>query len=1191
MKGLFQDATSFNQDISNWDVSSLSEMKNMFYGATSFNAPIGKWKVKSITDMENMFREATAFNQDISSWDVSNVTQMKGLFQDATSFNQNIRNWKLNEKLPKSRTMFEGAKAFNIKEYNPFLNIKAKKREVDTSTANLSPNDKRTFLKIKKLLVSRDYDKIDLGLELLISLNNLELFESLLDGCKISTSLTESASRGWSAPDEAGGKEYYQLIKNKFFTGSDPAQPYLDYALEKIIINAPQDAKIDDSLLLKNIFSLDTGKFSFIKTELHDFLRKSIDKLNPLTSVDISSPILHHLPHLTELNVSGDLGNLKWLKNISQLKILYFDAKVDNIDAYENFKYLENLEELTFSSSKFEHLDFLAECKKIKKLDLSVSYSGSSYSNDKKLENIDFLSKLNNLEDLKLIGLDGALSDMDKSGLYNCKKLKHLSIPISGATNLSDLKKCKSLESLNFTLEDSPFSRIVSKYGGFDVSARIYQLNGLKKLNKLKKLRLESFTFFGIENGNLMSDAKPEKSNLALKVSASDIQVVDEVIRYKALPFTGTVINQASSIEYEVVDGLKNGLYREFYETGKVKLEGLYKKNKLSKITGFYNGKGENILGNKGAVLGFDLSSLDVHRIDGNSGGFVKNDKPYNGFCYIELEPGSYYRKSGWEKNHLFSILKSIIDNSSFDFEDRMDSNKFNLLIPGSKISLVLKIKQGIISNTIFLARSEHFAKITVADNYNFDRMPSYVSDEDKLEFMKIENAKQHRLNIYFHPMSEWNICVDGEKAIEIDDEVSPILKAHIDSVKNSLVEGGKTEVRSLPLWDYIIKIIDTSASQTLSGQRDTKSQKNLERPKLSSEDRKAFSEIKKQLTSRDYDKIDQAISKLISLNLDELFETLLEGCDLSASYDGRRNKFFTGSQPAQPYLDYALFCLIANAPEGADIHESIKNEKINKLDVTIFNLSASYKSPTGGLTDRFIPIDNLTSLNDLTIDFKIFEGYNKGPKNIDRSDWFKKSNITKLNAEVSGSLKFFKNLGQLKYLNLSFTYSAEESITDLKSLESLENLAELKINTRGFETLTSIDFIKNSKKLKKLDFHIESSWNKKACIENLDVIKNFNQLEELDISGLKSTDLKALLSCKKLKKLSLSFDRYDKTGFDFNILKNCNSLESLSISGIESYNLEIKIIDFNSLNGLKNLKSIKIGGVNLNNSKSVFIN
>jgi len=106
----------------------------------------------------------------------------------------------------------------------------------------------------------------------------------------------------------------------------------------------------------------------------------------------------------------------------------------------------------------------------------------------------------------------------------------------------------------------------------------------------------------------------------------------------------------------------------------------------------------------------------------------------------------------------------------------------------------------------------------------------------------------------------------------------------------------------------------------------------------------------------------------------------------------------------------------------------------------------------------------------------------------------------------------------------------------------------------------------------------------------DFNILKNCNSLEELDISELKSNDSKALLSCKKLKNLSLSF-KDDNTEFDFNILKNCNSLETLTVTGIESYNLEIKIIDLNSLNGLKNLKSIKIGSVNLNNPKSVFIN
>ena len=41
--------------------------------------------------MSNMFRNA--FNQDISTWDVSNVTNMTGMFLGVTPFNQDIRAW------------------------------------------------------------------------------------------------------------------------------------------------------------------------------------------------------------------------------------------------------------------------------------------------------------------------------------------------------------------------------------------------------------------------------------------------------------------------------------------------------------------------------------------------------------------------------------------------------------------------------------------------------------------------------------------------------------------------------------------------------------------------------------------------------------------------------------------------------------------------------------------------------------------------------------------------------------------------------------------------------------------------------------------------------------------------------------------------------------------------------------------
>ena len=1223
MSSMFSGATSFNQDISNWNVSNVGSMNHMFkgatsfnqelngwnavssvvgmfYGATSFNSPIGKWKLTAVADMENMFREATSFNQDISGWDVSNVIQMKGLFQDATSFNQDLRSWKLNDKLPKSRTIFTGATAFKIKEHSPFLNIKTKRVNVATQAAEslgieLTSEDKKTISKIKKLLTARDLEQVDLGLELLRSLDKTEVYETLLFDCRMSNK--ESSNTTWR--DSEGGKLdqsfYTQLVRNKMFTGTKAAQPFLDYALLNLIADAPKGAKVDDSIDKENITSLDLKLFNLnfgYSTKIEQFL--SFNKFFNLESLVIELGIFSiktvkdngvdleqvlNNNKISNLKVKDVRSNLDWLKNFQNLKKLDIDFSSElTDDDFDHFKYLKNLEELKFKSGYFKNLDFLDKCKKIKNFNLSLSYSGYN-SNALQLENIDFLGRLPELE---YFALTGNSSELDKSGLYNCKKLKYLTIPISGDTDLSGLKKCDSLESLNFG-SDSSYSS-----GSFDVTARIYELNGLKNLKNLKKLSLGSFNFFGVDGGNLMNDTKQEKSNIDNKVSLSDIQMVDNVIRYKAIPYTGTVVNHSSYgkiCEYEVVDGIQNGIYKEFYETGKVKLEALIKKNRPNKITGFYNAEGENILGNKGAVLGFDLSSLDVHRIGGDSGGFVKNDKPYNGFCYIELVPSwSSWSKTKWEKNDLFTNLKHIIDIESFDFENQMESNKFSLL-GGRKISIILKINQGIISNTIFFAGEKHCAKITVADNYNFNRMPSYVSEEDKLEFMKIENEKQHRLDIYFNKMSEWNICIDGEKQIEIDQEVEPILKAYIETNAHiDSLESGKTNEVYWPLWYYLTGLID--------GKQITKKQKNLERPKLSSEDRKAFSEIKKQLTSRDYDKIDQAISKLVSLNIDELFETLLEGCELKDEYPGlTKNKFFTGSSPAQPFLNYALFCLILNAPESADIHDSIKNKNITKLNVDSFSLSARYSAgkTSGGVNDRFIPIDNLTSLSDLTIDFKIFEERNKGPKNTDRSGWFKKSNITKLTAEVSGSLKFFENLKSLKYLDLKFSYYYE-SITDLKSLESLENLEEIKIDTNRFKTLKSLDFLKNNKKLKKLDIEIGSSWDTGQTLENLDVIQNFNQLEELNIYKIKSTDLKSLSSCKNLKKLNLRFEKYDSIYFDFSILKTCNSLESLSVDGSKNYNLDLKIVDFNTLNGLKNLKNLKVGDVSLNNSTSIFI-
>ena len=104
--------TPFNQDIGNWNVSKVIGMSYMFYSATTFNQDIGNWNVSKVTNMSNMFYNASNFNQDISGWNVSNVQGMLGMFRSATSFNKDIGSW-IVSKVTNMEQMFYSATSFN----------------------------------------------------------------------------------------------------------------------------------------------------------------------------------------------------------------------------------------------------------------------------------------------------------------------------------------------------------------------------------------------------------------------------------------------------------------------------------------------------------------------------------------------------------------------------------------------------------------------------------------------------------------------------------------------------------------------------------------------------------------------------------------------------------------------------------------------------------------------------------------------------------------------------------------------------------------------------------------------------------------------------------------------------------------------------------------------------------------------
>jgi len=118
---LFYYAKDFNEDLSGWDVSSVTSMQSCFAGATSFtisnnpllysassfNGDISEWDTSRVESMRGMFSHAVSFNVDLSRWDVGRVETMYALFIEANSFTQTLT-WCLGDGVV-TRYMFTGS--------------------------------------------------------------------------------------------------------------------------------------------------------------------------------------------------------------------------------------------------------------------------------------------------------------------------------------------------------------------------------------------------------------------------------------------------------------------------------------------------------------------------------------------------------------------------------------------------------------------------------------------------------------------------------------------------------------------------------------------------------------------------------------------------------------------------------------------------------------------------------------------------------------------------------------------------------------------------------------------------------------------------------------------------------------------------------------------------------------------------
>jgi len=117
-QNMFDQATSFNCNVGSWDVSKVTTFYYMFSGASKFNnggsADINNWTLKTTgpVDMYGMFIYAVVFNQSLSSWNTSAVTNMALTFANTNIFNQDLSSWDT-AAVTTMQSMFSGASAFN----------------------------------------------------------------------------------------------------------------------------------------------------------------------------------------------------------------------------------------------------------------------------------------------------------------------------------------------------------------------------------------------------------------------------------------------------------------------------------------------------------------------------------------------------------------------------------------------------------------------------------------------------------------------------------------------------------------------------------------------------------------------------------------------------------------------------------------------------------------------------------------------------------------------------------------------------------------------------------------------------------------------------------------------------------------------------------------------------------------------
>ena len=274
----------------------------------------------------------------------------------------------------------------------------------------LNKEDKQNIAKIKKLIRTRDFEKIDMGIELVRSIDNPKIFDDLLGN-------VEYKFDQWSGSFTHDWK------------GAGPDEHYFQTAILGLINFSPKGSngfKIRESVKILKIEGEITSGYSRESSKVY---AKYLSNFSSLKFLKIES--------FKEIIGFNKIYSLP----IEGLELNRADC-FPNHDEKWGFKKLKTLHlEFPYGANKYNHIDYLSNLSTIENLVLNASYRSQSSK-----FSIDGLRSMENLRFLETCGLGYERLDvLDKHENLNYVKLSEKEL-----IDISGLKSSKNLEFIDF---------------------------------------------------------------------------------------------------------------------------------------------------------------------------------------------------------------------------------------------------------------------------------------------------------------------------------------------------------------------------------------------------------------------------------------------------------------------------------------------------------------------------------------------------------------------------------------------------------------------------------------------------------------------------------------------------------------------------------------------------------------------